>query len=73
MVLSDSQLSMIPLCLELLFTLVDYIFVICLTKCLSWLVGVHSSLCSRICVGIIVSMFLFISVNSMKFWATIGS
>ena len=39
MVLSNSQLSMRPLCSELLFTPVDYIFVICLMKCLSWLVG----------------------------------
>jgi len=40
MVLSDSQLSMIPLYSKLLFTPVDYIFVICLKKFLSWLVGV---------------------------------
>jgi len=40
MVLSDSQLSMIPLCLQLLITHVGYTFAICLTKCLSGLVGV---------------------------------
>ena len=39
MALSDSKLSMKPICSELLITHVDYTFVICLTKCLSWLVG----------------------------------
>jgi len=42
MSLSDSHLSMRPLSLDLLFTQLGYIIMICLTKCLSWLVGVHS-------------------------------
>ena len=41
-VLSDSKLCMRPLCSELLFTPVNYIFVMCLTKWLSCLVGVQS-------------------------------
>jgi len=42
MVLSDSQLSMRPLCLELLIAPIDYTIAICLMKFLSWLVGVQS-------------------------------
>ena len=44
MVLSGSQISMRSLRLNLLFTPVDYIFVIFLTKCLSLLVGVQQGL-----------------------------
>ena len=40
MLLSDSQISIRPLCLILLFTPLDAMFVTCLTKFLSWLVGV---------------------------------
>jgi len=40
MLLSDYQLSMRPLSLDLLFTPVGYICVICLMKSLSWLVWV---------------------------------
>jgi len=42
MLLNDSHMSMRHLCLNILFTLEDYIFVTCLTKCLSWIVRVHS-------------------------------
>lgn len=37
MVLSDSQIITRSLCLIMLVTPVDYMFVICLMKCLSWL------------------------------------
>jgi len=42
MPLSDSQLSMRPPCSDLLFTRIDYIFVICLTKFLLWVEEVQS-------------------------------
>ena len=35
----ESQISMKPLCSTLLLRPVDFIFVICLTKFLSWLMG----------------------------------
>jgi len=41
MVHSDSQISMRSLHLIMLFTLVGYMSMTCLTKCFSWLVGVH--------------------------------
>jgi len=39
MVLSDSNISMRYLWLNLFLTPVDYMFFICLTKFMSWLVG----------------------------------
>jgi len=58
---SESQISMRPLCSALLFRPIDLIFVICLTKCLSWLVGVQSSPCQCFCKCIIVPLCKFIS------------
>jgi len=40
MLLSDSQMIIRPLYLDLLFKPVDYIFVTCLMKFLSWLIVV---------------------------------
>ena len=68
MLLSDSQMSMRPLCLYLLFSSVDYIFVICLTKCLSSLVGVQSRAGSSICICIIISLLSFCSKGVIQFW-----
>ena len=31
----ESQISIRPLCSDMLFTPIDYMFVICLTKCMS--------------------------------------
>jgi len=59
MLLSDSQISMRPLCSDLLFTPVDYIFVIFLTKFLSWLVGDQLSPCSSNCISIIIPLLSF--------------
>jgi len=56
MLLSDSQMSMRPLCLDLLFTPVDYIFLICLMKCLSWIVGVLSRDFLSNCICIIIPL-----------------
>ena len=69
MVLSDSQISLRSICLILLFTLIDYIFVICFMKCLSWLVGVWLRASSSICFSIIVSLLIYCSKDVMKFWA----
>jgi len=69
MVLSDSQISMKSLCLILLFTLLDYKFVICLTKCLSWLVWVWLRVCSSTFFSIIVSLLFYcfgMSCNSRQ-------
>jgi len=49
MLLSDSEISMRPPCSDLLFKPVDCIFVACLVKCMSWLVGVQSSPCQCFC------------------------
>jgi len=45
MVHSDSHISMRSLHLIMLFTHVGYMSMICLTKCLSWLVGVWLRSC----------------------------
>ncbi len=69
MLLNDSQMTMGPLCLELLFTPVDYILMICLTKWLSWLVGVNSRACSSICIYIIISLISFCFEGFIHFLA----
>jgi len=69
MVLIDSQISMRPLSLNLLFTPVDYIFVICLMKFLPWLVGVSLRACSIICFCIVVSLLFYYSRDVIQFWA----
>jgi len=56
MVHSDSQVSMRSLYLILLFTLVGYMLMICLTKCLSRLVGVWLLSCSTYYFCIIISL-----------------
>jgi len=61
MLIIDSQVSMRPLCLDMLFTPVDYIFVICSMKYLSWLVGVQLSPCSSNFICIIIPLLYFIS------------
>lgn len=68
MVLSDSQISMKSICFYLLFTPVDYIFVICLTKCLSWLVGVLLRACSTNWFCIIISLLFYYSEDVIPFW-----
>jgi len=69
MLLIDSHLSMRPLCLDLLFTPVDYIFVICLTKCMSWLVGFKSRSNSSNCIFTVISMLSYYSEGVIQFWA----
>ena len=69
MVLSDSHISMRSICLNLLFTPIDYIFVICLMKCLSWLVGVWFRASSSIYICIIFSLLSFCFEGVIQFWA----
>ena len=69
MLLSDSKISMRPLCSDLLLKPLDYIFVTCLRKCLSWLVGVQSRPCHCFCKCIIVMLCKFISESVNEFWA----
>ena len=69
MILSDSHISMRPLCSYMLFKPVDYIFVTCLTKCLSWLVGVQCRPCPCFFKCIIVILCKFISGSVIEFWA----
>jgi len=69
MLLSDSEISMIPLCLNLLLTPVDYIYVICLKKCLSWLVWVQSKACSSNCICIIIPLLYLCSEGAIYFLA----
>lgn len=64
MLRSDYWMSMRPICSYLLFKHVDYIIVACLTKCLSWLVGVESHPCSSKCRCIII-LFLSFSFESI--------
>jgi len=59
MVHSDSQISMKSIHLILLFTPVGYMLMICLTKCLSWIVGVWLRSGSTYCFGIIVSLYFY--------------
>ena len=68
-ILSDSQISMISLCLNQLFTRVDYIFVICLMKFLSWQVGVLLRVCSSIYICIIASLLYYYSRSVIQLWA----
>ena len=67
MVLSDFQISMISLCLIMLFASIDYMFVICLAKFLSWLVGVWLRACSSIFFSIIISLLFYYSRDVMQF------
>ena len=69
MLLNDSQIIMRPICSDLLFKPVNYIFVTCLTKCMSWLVGVHSSPYSSACFYIVIPVSCFSSESVMEFWA----
>jgi len=66
---NDSQMSMRPICLDLLFTPVDYILVICLMKCLSWLVGVQTIPCSSNFICIIIPFLSFCSEGIIKLCA----
>lgn len=59
MILSDFQLGMRPLCSKLLFRPVDYIFAICLTKCMSWLLGVKWRSWTSICFSTVISMLFY--------------
>ena len=58
-----------PICLDMLFTPVDYIFVICLRKFLSWLVGVQSRACLSNFICNIISFLSFCSEGVIQFWA----
>lgn len=69
MVLRDSQISTRPLCLKLLFTPVDYMYVICFTKCLSWLVGVWLRDFSTNFFCIIVSLLFYYFEDVIPLWA----
>ena len=69
MLLSDSQIIMRPLCSDMLFKPVDYIFVTSLTKCMSWLVGVQSRPCQCFCKCIIVLLCKLISKLVIELWA----
>jgi len=65
---NKSQISMRPLCSDMLFTPVDYIFVICLMKCFSWLVGVQSRYYSSKFISIVISMLSYCSEYFIPFW-----
>lgn len=69
MLLSDSQISMRPLCLNLLFTPIDCIDAKCLTECQSRLEMVRSSLGVSFWFISIVIMCLMDSGGCSKFWA----
>ena len=68
MLLSDSQIIMRPLYSNLLFKPIDYIFATCLTKCLSWLVGVQSSPYSSNYICIIILLLPFTSKSVTELW-----
>ena len=67
MILYESQRSMRPLCLDLLLWLVDYIFVTCLIKSLSWLVRL--STCTNDFISSLIQLLFIISESFMKLWA----
>jgi len=58
MVHNDSLISLRSLPLIMLFTPVDYMSMIFLTKCLSWLVGIHSRSLTSIYFSTFISMLL---------------
>jgi len=61
MLLSDSQISMRPICSNMLFTPLDYIF-------LSYLVGVCLRACSRIFICIIFSLLYLYYEGVIQFF-----
>lgn len=69
MPLRDSHISMRPLYSNILFKLVDYIFVICFMKCLSWLVGVQFRPCQCFCKCIIIMLCKLICESVIELWA----
>lgn len=74
MLLRYSQISMRHLCSDMLFKLIDYILVTCLTKCLSWLVGVQLSPCStRNWIYIIFVLLSFIPEGVIDLWEVTSS
>ena len=68
MVLSDSQLSLRPLCTKLLITHIDYTLAICLTKCLSRLLGIQSRSWKSIIFSTIISMLFYWYKEMVQFW-----
>jgi len=68
MSLRDSQQSMRPLCSDLLFTPVDYIFVKCLTKCMSRIIGVQSISYSSNFIFTVISLLYYYSEGVIQFW-----
>jgi len=58
-----------PICSDLLFKPVDYIFVTCLMKCMSWLVGVQSSPYSSNFICILILLLSLSSESVIEFWA----
>ena len=68
MALRDSQISTRSLFLKLLFTPVDYMFVICLAKCLSWLLRVWLRAYSTIWFCIIVSLLFYCFEDVIPLW-----
>lgn len=72
MLLSDSYISMRPLWLNILFTPVDYIFVICLTKCQCWLGMVKPSPGVSFWFISLVIMCLMHSRSYNKLWVAVG-
>lgn len=62
-----------PICSKLLFTVVNYIFLTCFMKFMSWLVGVQSSPCSRNFICIIFLLLYFIPEGAIGFQTVIQS
>jgi len=68
MVHSDSHISIRSLHLVLLFTHVDYMSMICLTKCMPWLVGNQLRSWTSICFSTFISMLLYWFEEMDQFW-----
>jgi len=68
MPLSNCEMSMRPLCSNMFFKHVYYIIMTCLTKFLSWLVGVQSSPCSSNCICILTMSLSSSPENVIYLW-----
>jgi len=67
----ESHISMRPICSDLLFTLVGWIFTKCLKKYLSWLVGVQWRSWTSMFFSTIISMLFNLFEEMVQFWAVI--
>ena len=67
----DSHISMRSLCSDLLLRAVYFMFMMCLMKYFSSIVGVRLNPYSSVFISNLVSMLSIISISFMKFWVVV--